>query len=489
MSNISGKTLIQWGLQPGAWFKDALPIANAMRAEGKTDRQIIDHLFTLRVMPSVTDGLPLRTNSIAFERFIEPEGDDEIQNVASVIAHMDSLMRTPTIVKGAVMPDACPSGTQMGTIPVGGVVATKDAIHPGFHSADICCSMALSVFKRNDDTARVMNAAMKATHFGPGVRPGNKEIPSAFTPILGKIIAKFDGNPFLKGLEDIAIEHFMTQGDGNHFLYVGDVESTGNMAIVTHHGSRGLGAQLYKRGKRVAEKHTRIVAPRVPLHNAWIDATSEDGEAYWAALQIVRLWTKFNHFGIHHLISHYLGNSIEAQVWNEHNFVFRRSDGLYYHAKGATPSFSGFAEDDLGLTLIPMNMASPIVMMSHANNERALGFAPHGAGRNLSRTGHLRRLASEYGADDRGLSPRDVAAQLIKETKDLDVRFYTGHADVSELPSAYKNADQVVRQITNFGLGTVQDRIMPRGSIMAGEMKWNRSKKKPVVQQLTVTKS
>ena len=26
------------------------------------------------------------------------------------------------------------------------------------------------------------------------------------------------------------------------------------------------------------------------------------------------------------------------RFWNEHNFVFRKSDGLFYHAKGATPT-------------------------------------------------------------------------------------------------------------------------------------------------------
>ncbi|TIL63852.1 MAG: RNA-splicing ligase RtcB, partial [Mesorhizobium sp.] len=68
-----------------------------------------------------------------------------------VVEAMDALLRTPTVVSGVVMPDACPAGT----IPVGGVVATRNAIHPGFHSADICCSMAITVFKRNDDPKKI----------------------------------------------------------------------------------------------------------------------------------------------------------------------------------------------------------------------------------------------------------------------------------------------------------------------------------------------
>ncbi|WP_328518538.1 RtcB family protein [Pararhizobium qamdonense] len=484
MNNISGKTLTTWGLEPGAWFKDAIPLANQMRDEGKTDRQIIDHLFTLRVMPAVTEGIPLRTNNFSFGQFIEPEGEDEIQNTASVIAHMDALMRTPTIERGAVMPDACPSGSQMGTIPVGGVVATKDAIHPGFHSADVCCSMAISVFKRGVDVGPVLDAAMKVTHFGPGGRP----VAAWHHAELNRLIDLFQHNPFLAGLEKYAIEHFMTQGDGNHFFYTGEVESTGQTAIVTHHGSRGLGGQVYKRGKAAAERHTRIVAGRVPAHNAWIKADSEQGQHYWNALQIVRQWTKLNHYAIHDETAMVLGNAVVDRFWNEHNFVFQKSDGLFYHAKGATPSYTGFADDNRGLTLIPMNMSQPILVASSlVNNDEALNFAPHGAGRNLSRTAHIKRLIEEFGGDARGLSPFNVAEIMERETKGLDVRFYTGRPDVSELPSAYKNAEQVQRQIEKFGLARIEDRIMPRGSIMAGEMPWQRNKKKPKAEALAAS--
>ena len=84
--------------------------------------------------------------------------------------HMDALMRVPTIMAGAVMPDACPSGAAEGTIPVGEVVACEDAIHPGFHSSDICCSVAITVFARKDHPQRILDAVQDVTHFGPGGR-------------------------------------------------------------------------------------------------------------------------------------------------------------------------------------------------------------------------------------------------------------------------------------------------------------------------------
>ena len=63
------------------------------------------------------------------------------------------------------------------------------------------------------------------------------------------------------------------------------------------------------------------------------------------------------------------------------------------------------------------------------------------------------------------------------ETGDLDVRFFTGQPDVSELPSAYKNADQMQRQIEQFGLAKITDRVRPLGTIMAGEMNWHKARR------------
>ena len=77
-------------------------------------------------------------------------------------------------------------------------------------------------------------------------------------------------------------------------------------------------------------------------------ADSQEGEDYWDALQLAREWTKQNHLMLHTAIARSMGNKIEDQFWNEHNFVFRKSDGLFYHAKGATPSYSGFSPDDDG---------------------------------------------------------------------------------------------------------------------------------------------
>lgn len=65
-------------------------------------------------------------------------------------------------------------------------------------------------------------------------------------------------------------------------------------------------------------------------------------------------------------------------------------------------------------------------------------MSPHGAGRNLSRTQHRRNRKD-----------RTVADILAEETKGIDLRFFSNAPDVSELPSAYKNADSVRAQDLN----------------------------------------
>jgi tRNA-splicing ligase RtcB (3'-phosphate/5'-hydroxy nucleic acid ligase) len=244
-------------------------------------------------------------------------------------------------------------------------------------------------------------------------------------------------------------------------------------ALVTHHGSRAPGARLYDKGMKAANKVRELLSPETHRDNAWIPADTEEGDLYWAALQAVRQWTKENHMAIHDMAAEKLCAKVADRFWNEHNFVFRKSDGLFYHGKGATPAFDGWAEDATDLTIIPLNMAEPILIVRGSNAAHGLGFSPHGAGRNFSRSAHMRRLAEEYGADSRGLSPNNIADILAKETAGLDVRFFSGFPDISELPGAYKSAANVRAQIEHYGLAEVVDEVIPYGSIMAGDWQKN----------------
>lgn len=457
---VTGEHLKDWGHRPGPQFPDLLARANKLRAEGFGLVRIRAELEGEIPPPPVTMDLHPE-GAVPFHANIDAEHEDELGNLEKVRETMNVLMRTPTITAGSIMPDACPAGP-VGTIPVGGVAAAKNAIHPGMHSADICCSVMITDLGKADPK-KVLDAAQSITHFGPGGRKGDQVIQPA-----ADLIEAFRENAFLNSPKSLLLAetHMGTQGDGNHFLFVGRSRETGRTALITHHGSRGVGAFLYRKGMEVAERYRKELSPDTLKQNAWIPADTDEGQAYWAALQLIRDWTKANHRVLHDLAAETAGADVMDRFWNEHNFVFKRDD-LFYHGKGATPAWKNFAEDATDLTLIPLNMAQPVLVARGKNAKTALGFSPHGAGRNFSRSEHRRRMGS--------MTP---AQMLAAETQGLDVRFYAGKVDASELPSSYKNADAVVAQIKSYGLAEIVDYIDPYGCIMAGEFeRWSKKRK------------
>ncbi|NBZ89387.1 RNA-splicing ligase RtcB [Rhodobacteraceae bacterium CYK-10] len=451
-SPITGADLIAWGHRPGRQFPTLLAEAAQALAEG-ADRDTIRARLE-RLIPAPLAHLSLQDEgAVPLHVNLTASDPDEEANLQAVLATMRDVLRTPTVTAGAILPDACPAGP-LGTIPVGGVVAARNAIHPGMHSADICCSVMLTDLGEVDPKA-ALDAAQAITHFGPGGRGPDERL-----PVDPELLDAFRANPFLSGAKmlHLAQSHMGTQGDGNHFLFIGRSAASGRVAMVTHHGSRGPGGLLYKAGMEVAEGFRKRLSPVTLKQNAWIPADTEEGLAYWEALQILRRWTKANHDALHQAVADRVGAAPGARFWNEHNFVFKRGD-IYLHGKGATPAWTDYAEDATGLTLVPLNMAEPVLVVKGRDASHALGFSPHGAGRNWSRTEHRRRLGA--------LTPDQA---LAAETQGLDIRFHAGGVDASELPSSYKPAATLVRQIGEHGLAEVVDRIEPHGCIMAGDI-------------------
>jgi tRNA-splicing ligase RtcB len=451
---FTGADIIQLGFRQGAWFKEALAHIN----DNQLETEEIEAYLAQFKLP---DPIELHAQAITFHQNIKAENELEEKNVTDVVQTMKTLMRTPTLVNGVIMPDACPTGPD-GTIPVGGVAVAKNAIHPGMHSADICCSVMLTDFGKTNPK-EVLDAAHAITHFGGGGR--SRETQFRFPAAM---LEAFQSNYLLNDEKMIsaARSHLGTQGDGNHFLFVGISKNTGNTMMVTHHGSRGVGANLYRKGMHLAEKFRKTLSPETLPQNAWIPFDTKEGQVYWEALQIIRSWTKLNHECLHDATLEKLGIEKENRYWNEHNFVFKEGD-LFYHAKGATPLDPKFMPDSTGPRLIPLNMAESVLIVEGATTETNLGFAPHGAGRNISRTQH-RKSKGE----------KTIQEVFEEETQGLDIRFFSNEIDITELPSAYKNAASVRNQMEEFGLGTVIDEVLPYGCIMAGNWEVNAPWKK-----------
>lgn len=446
---ITGKILVEMGYKPAPWFGKAIVEANSKKLEGEELKKFLDSK-----VPEEPTYIKLHDKPAPLHLNIKAFSIPCANNLQSVEETMNELLKTPTLLEGAVMPDACPAGS-VGTIPVGGIVIAKNAIHPGMHSADICCSL-YSTNIGKVSPLDVLNTASAITKFGPiGRNDGIFKLPKE---LENQIL----NNSMLNDSKSLnfAKTHLGTQGDGNHFLFVGISAKTGNTHIITHHGSRGFGAELFRKGLKVADKFRKNLSPDTLKQNAWIPYDTEEGKTYWEALQIVRQWTKLNHSLLHKEIIKNLGINPDTceSFWNEHNFVFKEGD-LFYHAKGATPLLSSMMPDaHTDTRIVPLNMAEPILFISGKRTESNLGFAPHGAGRNFSRKKYLESL-----------SEREKINLLEKSTKNLDVRFFSGKPDLTELPDAYKPAAIIKRQIVNYDLGEVLDHVVPYGCIMAGK--------------------
>ncbi len=341
--------------------------------------------------------------------------------------------------------------------------------------------MFATFFSANHPTSELMDQLQKTTRFGAGGRARGDQWSS---PVLEEPV--WD-NPFLKDLRSRARDFMGTQVDGNHFAYVGHItftesqrtalESAGYTelsdwierregefnVLVTHHGSRGLGADVYKRGRIAAQRWCRENARDIPDAAVWLPYDSGEGRDYWDALQYISRWTRENHAQIHAAFLRRIGERALVQVGNEHNFVWKRGDA-FYHGKGATPAWA--AEDGRPLLgFIPLNMAREILVVLGADNDSYLSFCPHGAGRDRSRTATLREFKDADGELDAGR----VQQAIARETRGLDIRWYCGAADLSESPLGYKDATKVKTQIAQFRLASIVGEIQPRGCIMAGE--------------------
>jgi hypothetical protein len=130
-----------------------------------------------------------------------------------------------------------------------------------------------------------------------------------------------------------------------------------------------------------------------------------------------------------------------------------------------------------------LNMAEPILLVLGSDNADFLSFAPHGAGRNLSRTATIRPFRKEDGT----LDERRIEAEIARRTAGLDIRWWYGRPDLSESPIGYKSPAQVKAQIAQFGLADLVTEIRPLGCIMAGDMgtpPWMRRQEQLTPKQL-----
>ncbi|GGK37951.1 RNA-splicing ligase RtcB [Deinococcus malanensis] len=348
---------------------------------------------------------------------IEPSAHDQ----------MDVAMRLPVSRAGALMPDA-----HVGYgLPIGGVLATENAVIPYGVGVDIGCSMMLSVLPiapgaLSTDEARSL--LMKHTRFGAGV--GFEKRDRQDHEVLHE--STWKDQPLLRHLYPKAAEQIGTSGSGNHFVEFGtlklreadlDMEPGEYLAVLSHSGSRGFGAQVAGHFTALAQKlHPNL--DRAAQKLAWLPMDTHEGEAYWQAMNLAGRYALANHDLIHRRLAHALNVRPTAQVSNSHNLAWKqihKGRELIVHRKGATPAERG------RLGLIPGSMADPGFVVRGRGEEGALNSASHGAGRQLGRKAAAKSLAK-----------KDVQGYLQQR----GITLIGGGID--EAPQAYKRIEEVI---------------------------------------------
>ncbi len=244
---------------------------------------------------------------------------------AEAVQQMANACALPVAVAGALMPDA-----HVGYgLPIGGVLATDNAVIPYAVGVDIACRMKLTVFDRKANTIagtkdRLANIIERETRFGIGCEFKQRR--------EHEVMAEdWSVSPVTQRMRDKAWAQLGTSGSGNHFVEFGaftvSEESLGlpngeYIALLTHSGSRGTGAQVCQHYSRLAmARHTEL--PKELKHLAWLSLDDEPGQEYWNAMNLMGHYAAANHALIHKYIARALGAEVILDLENHHNFAWK----------------------------------------------------------------------------------------------------------------------------------------------------------------------
>jgi len=367
--------------------------------------------------------ISLKEAAVPFNTF----GMEQIEEGA--IQQMYTAARLPVSVACALLPDA----HQGYGLPIGGVLATSNAVIPYGVGVDIGCRMCLSIYdiepealiKREQFFVRELN---DATLFGTGAmfkQPSEHAIMER---------QEFNELPLLRNMKDRASKQLGTSGSGNHFAEFGIVTLTekdeilgleaGNYTgLLTHSGSRGLGASIANHYTKLAIDKRRL--PGTAKNLAWLDMNEEAGIEYWLGMNLAGDYASACHHIIHDKISVQLGRKAIRMVENHHNFAWKEIyDGheVIVHRKGATPA----GKNVLGI--IPGSMTAAGYIVKGKGENASLNSASHGAGRKMSRSVAMQSVTHQ---------------SLQDELKRHAVKLLGGGLD--ESPFAYKDIQTVMQ--------------------------------------------
>lgn len=402
------------------------------------------------------------------------------QDLAAV-EQLENCMKDERAVKGALMADH-----HLGySMPIGGVIAYQDAISPSGVGFDIGCgNMAVRTSLLADDLGglsdrkSLMRSIQRRVSFGLGrsnPEPVDHELFDA--PVWDEIDLE-PGQP----LKQKARAQLGTVGSGNHYVDILSDEE-GFVWVANHFGSRGLGHTIAtwflavaaggNLGDRIPESETPAV----------LDIGTSAGDLY---VEAMRLAGQYAYAGREYVIQQVLeilsNPEVTMSVHNHHNFAWLE-DGLWVVRKGATPltsepSFIGGSMGDMSVIVTGVEAEGWNTTVDGPHYEGlgyvedigALGSAPHGAGRQMSRTKAAGKMKTGRNEAGKKIRYRDKSTALIDwdavRTDLINRGIVVLGAGADEAPGVYKDLATVLDAHTNI---EILHKLRPLGVVMAGD--------------------
>lgn len=380
-------------------------------------------------------------------------GEDGIEEGA--LKQMNTAMKLPITHSGALMPDA----HQGYGLPIGGVLATNNAVIPYGVGVDIGCRMCMSIYDLPAEMTETDNKRLKKM-----LKHNSRFGRATFDRVMDhEVLARseFEEISVVSALKDRAAAQIGSSGGGNHFVEFGEVEVNDEenefgvkrgkyLGLLTHSGSRGLGANIARHYTKLAMQLCKL--PQEAKHLAWLDLNTEAGQEYWLAMNLAGDYASACHHQIHDRMAVGLRTTPLAMIENHHNFAWKELDAagneIIVHRKGATPAGKGV------LGIIPGSMTAPGFIVRGKGVVSSISSASHGAGRQMSRTKAKNTL------------DKNEVAQYLK---DHGVEVIGSGLD--EAPHAYKDINEVMKQQSD--LVDVLGKFTPKIVRMCGDEKFH----------------
>lgn len=319
-------------------------------------------------------------------------------------------------------------------VPIGGVVAYKDAISPSGVGYDIACgNKAVRVDMPGPELRaniqRIMDDVWSTISFGVGRKNHERVDHPLFESIAWK------AQP-ASPLKEMARNQLGTVGSGNHYVDLFTDEQD-RVWIGVHFGSRGLGHKLatwfLEKG---GAKDGMDVEPCV------IPASTDLGEQYIVCMNLAGEYAYAGRDWVCQRVAKILGAEIVEEVHNHHNFAWRESHGgedYWVVRKGATPAFPG-QKGFVGGT-----MGETSVILEGVENEAAkhsLYSTVHGAGRVMGRMEAKGKVDRKTGAV---LHPGKISQEMMRDWVSRAGVELRG-AGLDESPHCYKRLTEVLAE-------------------------------------------